>query len=379
MSHSLRYLNEIIQKTLEKKMVFLGGPRQVGKTTLALGLISPTASEQHPAYFNWDYAISAEKIKKVEFPSNEKLLVFDEIHKYVRWRNLIKGIYDTQKSLHQFLVTGSARLDYYSRGGDSLLGRYRYFRLHPFSLAELNTTPNASDVTTLLKFGGFPEPLYGQNEAEWRIWQRDRLRRIIREDLRDLERVQEITLLELLVDMLPNRVGSVLSVNSLREDLQVDHKTVERWLSILENLYICFRILPYGAPKIRAVKKEKKLYLWDWSSIESPGAKFENLIASQLLKYCHYIEDIEGYGMELRFIRDTDKREVDFVVLRDKKPIFAVECKTGEQQIQPAIRYFAERTSIPFFYQVHLGTKDFQIDNVRVLPFTKFVTELGLP
>ena len=136
-------------------------------------------------------------------------------------------------------------------------------------------------------------------------------------------------------------------------------------MTILENLYVCFRIPPFGSSKIRAVKKEKKLYLWDWSPIESEGTKFENLVASQLLKYCHFLEDTEGHAMELRFIRDKDKREIDFVVIKGKKPIFAVECKTGESQINPSIFYFKERTSIPFFYQVHRGAKDYQKENIR--------------
>ncbi len=377
--NSERYLTNLIKKILLKKMVFLGGPRQVGKTTLSLRLLSPDATESHPAYLNWDNPNTAAQIKKLELPGGEPLLVFDEIHKYARWRNLVKGIYDTKKSTTKIMVTGSARLDYYSKGGDSLLGRYRYLRLHPLSLMELSTNPSASDLKALLRFGGFPEPFYSQSESEHRIWHRDRIYRVIREDLRDLERVNEISLIELLVEALPPRVGSVLSINSLREELQIDHKTVSRWLTILENLYVCFRIPPFGAPKIRAVKKENKLYLWDWSVLQDEGARFENLVASQLLKYCHFVEDSEGFKMELRFLRDTDKREVDFVVLRDKKPLFAVECKTGDRHVAPAIKYFRDRTKIPQFFQVHLGTKDFEQEGIRVLPFRSFVKNLDLP
>jgi uncharacterized protein len=202
---------------------------------------------------------------------------------------------------------------------------------------------------------------------------------VVREDLRDLEQVREISLIEHLVDLLPSRVGSPLSIRSLREDLQVDHKTVERWLQILENLYVCFRLSPYGAPRVRAVKKERKLYLWDWSGVEEIGPRFENLVASQLLKYCHWVEDTEGHVMELRYVRDTDRREVDFVVLRNRKPLFAVECKSGEKAIGPAVRYFAERTPIPRFYQVHRGTRHFSTGVVTVLPFVQLCQELHLP
>jgi hypothetical protein len=360
-------------------MVFIGGPRQVGKTTFALGLLGREADERHPAYLNGDHPAVPPRLRRAELPAGEPLLLLDEVHKYARWRNLLKGIYDTEKSRLKIIVTGSARLDYYRKGGDSLAGRYRYFRLHPFSLRELHRSPSRADLDALLKFGGFPEPLFEQNEAAHRIWRRDRIARVVREDLRDLEHVREISLVEHLTDLLPSKVGAPLSVKSLREDLQIDHKTAERWLQILENLYVCFRVSPYGPPRVRAVKKERKLYLWDWSSVEDAGPRFENLVASQLLKYCHWIEDTEGHAMELRYLRDTDKREVDFVVLKDRRPLFAVECKTGEKAISPAIRYFAERTPIPHFYQAHLGGRHYSTGNVTVLPFTELCRELQLP
>ena len=182
-----------------------------------------------------------------------------------------------------------------------------------------------------------------------------------------------------LAELLPGRVGSPLSIKSLSEDIQVDHKTIGRWLVTLESMYVCFRIAPFGTPKIRAVKKEQKLYLWDWSTIEDPGARWENMVASQLLKYCHWLEDSEGETMELRFIRDVDRREVDFVVLKDKRPIFAVECKTGEKAVGKSVHYFAERLQIPVFYQVHRGTAEFGNHLIRVMPFTKFCSSLGMP
>jgi uncharacterized protein len=351
----------------------------VGKTTLALSLLGPYATERHPAYLNWDDPRAAAALRKVELPPNESLLICDEVHKYARWRNLLKGIYDTEKSFRQIIVTGSARLDYYRKGGDSLANRYRYFRLHPFSLRELDPKPSESHLDALIRFGGFPEPLFRQDAAENRIWQRDRMARVLREDLRDLERVREVSLVEQLVDLLPERVGAPLSVANLRQDLAVDHKTVEHWLTILENMYVCFRLPPFGAHRVRAVKKEKKLYLWDWSAVVDPGARFENLVACQLLKYCHWIEDTKGFRMELRFLRDTDRREVDFVVLRDGKPQFAVECKTGERAISRAVHYFAERAPIPRFFQVHRGERHYQSGKVTVLPFTRLCTELELP
>ena len=374
-----RYLEIPVSDALKRKMVFVGGPRQVGKTTFALGFLGKNADETHPAYLNWDHPGVPPRLRNAELPAGESLLLLDEIHKYARWRNLLKGIYDTEKSRRKIIVTGSARLDYYRKGGDSLAGRYRYFRLHPFSLRELNRKPTRADLEALLKFGGFPEPLFAQNEAEHRIWQRDRISRVVREDLRDLEHVREISLIEHLTDLLPSKVGSPLSVKSLCEDLQIDHKTAERWLQILENMYVCFRILPFGAPRIRAVKKARKLYLWDWSGVAGAGPRFENMVASQLLKFCHWQEDTQGHAMELRYLRDTDKREIDFVVLKNRKPVFAVECKLGERAIGPALHYFAGRTPIPRFYQTHLGERHFETGKVTVLPFIKLCQELELP
>jgi hypothetical protein len=270
-------------------------------------------------------------------------------------------------------------LDYYSKGGDSLQGRYHHYRLHPFSLTELNTNPTKADFEVLLNYGGFPEPCLKTDEKFWRRWQRERLQRVIYEDIRNLESVKEISLLELLADELPHRVGAPLSVKNLKETLQVAHETVDRWINIFERMYHCFRILPYGPRRVRAVKKEQKLYLWDWSMVPETGPKFENFMAAQLLKYCHFMEDTEGYRMELRFLRDTDKREIDFVVLKEKNPLFAVECKTGEKDVNPALFYFKDRTRIPELFQVHTGTKDYEKKGIRVLPVETFCKELHMP
>jgi predicted AAA+ superfamily ATPase len=375
-----RYLSEQVQDDLREKMVFVGGARQVGKTTFALGYLEPSKPD-NPAYLNWDNVQVRSSLMRGELPPNEKLIILDEVHKYARWRNLVKGFYDTYRGRTSFLITGSARLDLFRRGGDSLQGRYHYHRLHPFSPREINKSPTRSDVEQLLKFGGFPEPFIKAEERSWRRWQRERLTRVVYDDIRDLENVREISLIELLVEELPDRVGSPLSVRNLQNTLQVAHETAERWLAILERVYLCFRIPPFGAPRIRAVKKEQKLYLTDWSRVTGSGERFENFVACQLLKYCHFIEDSEGFPMELRFLRDTDKREIDFVVLKEKRPLFAVECKTGERGISPAVSYFRERTVIPSFYQVHLGTKDWgdAERNVRVLPYHVFCKELALP
>ncbi len=372
----LRYLSSTIEQFLEKKMVFLGGPRQVGKTTLALSFLEPPTTT-NPAYLNWDSLEDKAALRTGRLPDS-KIVVLDEIHKFRPWRNLVKGFYDKKKNIQKFIITGSARLDYYRRGGDSLLGRYRYLRLHPLSIAELGLQTK-EQVLKLLAFGGFPEPYFSGNETEWKLWNRERIHRLIHDDIRDLELVRDISSIELLAEALPERVGSPLSINNLALDLSVHHRTAENWVKILERTYYCYRIPPFGSPKINAVKKEQKLYLWDWSSINSSGAKFENFVASHLLKYCHYLEDTQGDMMELRFLRDIDKREVDFVVLKNKKPLFAVECKTGEKSVSDHIKYFKARTSIPMFYQVHLGTMNYRPDErIQILPFAEFSHVVGL-
>ncbi|MCY4523585.1 MAG: AAA family ATPase [Halobacteriovoraceae bacterium] len=358
-------------------MVFVGGPRQVGKTTLGLAFLRPS-SEKNPAYLSWDILQHRKNILKNQIPLQYTTLVFGEIHKFKHWRGLMKGLYDENRSDHSFLVTGSARLDHFSKGGDSLMGRYFYYCLHPFSLMEMNPNPNKGDLETLMKFGGFPEPLFRQSEDDWRRWQNSRRHQVVYDDLRDLERVKEISLIELLLESLPERVGSPLSVNSLRQDLSVSHQSVESWIKLLEVLYMLFRIPPYGGPRIRAVKKERKLYFWDWSCIESEGFRFENLVACHLLKYCHYQRDVKGLKMELRYLRDIDKREVDFIVLKNKKPMFAVECKLKETNLSPSLGHFQKKLSIPRCYQVHLASKDFGNDkqNGRCLPFVTFCREV---
>jgi len=337
-----RYNEEAIKKDLSRKMVFMAGPRQVGKTTFAKKLIHKSGGSVDKWYMNWDAADDRERIIREHFPAGNGLLVLDEIHKYSRWRQVVKGLYDKRSEDLQILVTGSAKLDYYRHGGDSLQGRYHFHRLHPFSLAELKSD-STSDLRHLLYYGGFPEPFLSGSEKESKRWSREYRSRLVREDLHDLERVKDIALIERMVLRLPDLVGSPLSINALREDLQVSHKTVARWLMILENLYMIFRIYPFGAAKIRAVKKEAKHYHLDWTVVKDIGARFEDLTSCHLLKWCHFMADTEGRDVELRYFRDIDKREVDFVLTEDGKPIHFIECKKTYRGRNIALRYLKQR------------------------------------
>jgi predicted AAA+ superfamily ATPase len=361
---------DFISRDLQKKMVFLGGPRQVGKTTLATSMLDKYF-DGHPAYLNWDNEQARKVILKSLWPKEEPLIIFDEIHKRKGWQSLVKGIWDTWKNTQKFLITGSARLDIFRKGGDSMLGRYHYYRIHPYTLPELGNT--SENLSILFKFGGFPEPLIEQNEIELRRWNLQRVAKLVRVDLRDLEDVSDLDKVELLAEALPSRVGSTLSYRSLAEDLEVSDKTVKRWVQILDSLYYCYLVHPFGSSKIKAVKKASKLYLWDWSPLEEPGAKFENMVASHLSKLCDFWQDVMGYRAELCYIRDETGKECDFVVLRDRKPIFAVECKVSDTEISPSMMYFRGKLNIPKWYQVHMGDKTrILAPDLMSLPFRKF-------
>lgn len=359
-------------------MVFLSGPRQCGKTTLAQSLfeeLKVTSPEER--YLNWDNTKDRERILREEFPSDKGLFILDEIHKYTRWRQLLKGLYDKRKATLQILVTGSAKLDFYRRGGDSLQGRYHHLRLHPLSVNEINSQ-NA--VKELFTFGGFPEPFLLKSEDESRRWSREYRTRLIREELLDLERVKEVSLLEKLTLRLPELVGSLLSINALREDLQIAHQTAARWIELLERMYHIFRIYPFGAPRIRAVKKEAKHYHFDWNVVASTGARFENLIACHLLKECHYLEDTKGLDRELKYFRDTDGREVDFVIVEGRKPLYFIEAKARERDVSPSLRYLkAKFPNVPAV-QVLLEFDDDLVnrDGIRICNAQRFLKELAV-
>ena len=390
-----RYLEPYIKKDLEERMVFIGGARQVGKTTLSQQ-IGNLYYPDNFCYFNWDWRVDRKAIINEEFPADKKLFIFDEIHKYRRWKNFLKGFYDKNKKKIKILVTGSSRLDIYRRGGDSLLGRYRFLRLHPLSLREIVgflksdikpftplSFPKKIDdkiqkvFNRLLKFGGFPEVYLKNDEVFLRRWHNERIERIIREDIREIETIRDISMLEVLVELLPERVGSILSLNSLREELEVSFKSVKLWMDILERFYYHFRLYPYQTKKIKALKKEPKLYFWDWSEIQKESARFENMIASHLLKFVHFLYDVYGWRAELFYLRDVEKREVDFLVVIDKKVWFAVEVKLSSSDLSKNLKYFAQKLKIPFLYQVVKEEGiDFLRQNTRIISAGKFLMGL---
>ena len=384
-----RYLESAIATDLAGKMVFVAGSRQVGKTTLARRILRAWDAG---AYLSWDSREDRREIRAARWPGGRALVALDELHKWRGWKGWLKGEFDKHRERLRFLVTGSARLDVYRRGEDSLQGRYHHHRLHPFSCAEvsggavpaepgqelrLSARGDPDLVSSLLQFGGFPEPFLAQAARTLRRWQKERLDRFFREDVRDLEPIRDLSTFELLADLLPGRVGSLLSLNALREDLDVSHRALTHWMNVLETMYHVFRVRPYSGHRTRTLTKMPKAYMWDGSAVPDRAARFENLVASHLLKLCHFLEDSEGHAVALRYLRDRQGREVDFLVTIGRKPWFAVEAKLSETRVDPALVYFKQRLAIPWAYQVTLeGTRDFVESGVRVVPASRFLAAL---
>jgi predicted AAA+ superfamily ATPase len=339
----MRYITPYILDDLKKKMVFIGGPRQVGKTTLAQAVLS----DSYPSgrYLNWDFDEDRQDILHKKWSTKNNLLVFDELHKFPRWKTWIKGLYDVLHEIHAVLVTGSARLDVYRRGGDSLLGRYHYWRLHPFTLDEIpkGISPKEA-LKRLMTVGGFPEPFLDGDERSARRWRRERFDRILREDIRDLESVRNIQLLGLFLDSLRHRVGGLVTISNLANDLEISPKTGKAWLEVLERMYLAFCVRPYTKSLPRAVLKPPKVYFFDNADVlGQEGERFENLVATSLLKRLHFLEDRDGYRYELRYIRDKEGREVDFAVVKEGKLEELIEVKHSDENVSKSILYYAQR------------------------------------
>lgn len=339
---------------LKKKMVFIAGPRQVGKTTLGKKIINRCKGN----YLSYDDSDDRRKILKKEYPT-DTYVCLDEFHKYQRWKSYLKGVFDKYQDTLHILVTGSARLDIYQKSGDSLLGRYYLYHLHPLTLAELNKKEIAlpGDIHTpldhfhgldeLIRFGGFPEPFIQQSEREHRRWSNQRRELLIKEDLRELSDIQLVSIVENLMLLLPERIGTLFSYTALSQDLKVSIPTVQSWLSVFEKLYIVYKILPYSKKINRSIQKRPKYYLWDWSQLENTGNKFENLVASHLFKAATLWTDLGLANCSLHYIHTRDGREVDFLVQKSSKPWFLVEAKISGHHFSKSLCYFSEQLMIP--------------------------------
>lgn len=350
-----RYLSATIEKDLDKKLVLLSGPRQAGKTTLAKHL-----NFRSSEYYNYDVTQDRRILHKEDWPRDKDLIVFDEIHKMKKWKNWLKGVWDGRTGNERYLVTGSARLNWLKRSGDSLAGRFYSYRLHPFSYNEVVHIKGKDTLPLLLERGGFPEAFLAKSEREHLLWRRSHIDRILRDDVSSLLQVSDLKAIEMLVDMLAERVGSGVSYSSLAEDLKVSAPTVKRWIELLENLFVVFSVYPYTKASFRSLRKEPKIYFFDTGRIpaapEFRGARLENLVATHLLKRNHFLEDTTGKKYELYYVRDKEKREVDFLTTADKKIEKIVEVRSSDNEFSPALIYYAERLGSPA-YQVVLSLK----------------------
>ncbi|MDO9181209.1 MAG: ATP-binding protein [Bacteriovorax sp.] len=319
------YINEFIHK----KIILISGPRQSGKTTLS------KMGHKNFVYLNYDNEDDRKTIKEMSWDKKIKLIIFDELHKKTKWKQWLKGIYDKNDFQNNFIVTGSARLDTFKKVGDSLAGRYFHYRLHPLDVREIcNIDKNilADDaIETILNYSGFPEPYLANNKRFYNLWKKTHLDIILRQDLIALEDVRDLKSIELLIDLLKERVGSPISYSNLARDLQVSDKTVKHWLQILENIYVIFKLTPFSKNIARSNLKQPKYYFYDIARVTaSDGAKFENLIACSLLKEVQFRSDCLGEDWELAYLSKKGGLEIDFAITFENKLKYAIEVKLSD-------------------------------------------------
>lgn len=359
-------------------------------------------------YFNWDVAAHRKILSTQIFSGktallgeDRKIIVFDEIHKYPRWKNALKGLFDQNEPSTHWIVTGSAAMNVYKKGQDSLVGRSFTYHLFPFSVAEIVgkkddgysidqlidcSFSTADDQTNsifekLMNYGGFPEPFMKESEAFLSKWRTSRLDKMVNQDLSSIEHLKNMSLVEQLIYLLPDRVGSPLSINSLREDLEVHFTTAKHWIELLERIFYGFSVSPYSEKLSRAFKKERKWYLWDWTEIENKGYRFENLVAVHLFKFVNYVNDLGLGKTSLHYLRDKEKREVDFMICKDKKPFILIECKHGDVKPSDSLFYFSKRLKAKRTIQLtaeNIQPAFFKKDDVsvEVVPAASFLREL---
>lgn len=333
-----------IIKDLHKKIVFLVGPRQVGKTWLAKEVAKEFA---HALYLNYDRAEDRDIIRQEAWLESTELLILDELHKMKNWKNYLKGVYDTKSVSLKILVTGSARLDTWRRSGDSLAGRYFTHHLLPFSPAELKNEELGRDLDRFIERGGFPEPFLSESGVEADRWRLQYIDGLLRKDILDFEVVHDLRAMELVLELLRARVGSPLSIASLARDVSVSPNTVKRYLDIFAALYIVFSVPPYARNIARSLSRMAKIYFFDTGFVSGDsGAKYENFMALNLLKHVYYLRDYQGKTVELRYVRTKDGKEVDFCLVEENKPQVIIEVKNSDNQLDPSLKFFADRYNL---------------------------------
>ncbi|MBP7654747.1 ATP-binding protein [Candidatus Dependentiae bacterium] len=393
---------------LPKKMLFLYGPRQSGKTTTAKKIIK----QKGGSYFNWDdLTVRREYLKNPRFlydyikPGKDNIFVFDEIHKLKNWKNTLKGIYDEFSDKCQIIVTGSARLDTFLKAGDSLAGRYFGYKFNPFGVSEFaqkfsvienNASPLSyewieknfqyitngnkkikSSFENLYSLTAFPEPLISNNKRFVNKWSNDYIRQISREDIQTLAAIENITTIENLMLLLPERLSSPLQAQSIADDLQISYKTVVRYIDLLKRVFLIFEVPPYNKSLARAIKKEKKIYFYDYSLAVNEGSRFENFIALNILMYVNRLNDCGIGSYSLHFLKDKDGHEVDFIIANKTKPLLLIEVKLSETDLSKSAHYWINKLNIPFIQLVkNLDTPILKQNNAMILPAAGYLQYL---
>ena len=351
-----RIQKEQIIKDLNKKMVFLTGPRQVGKTWLAKDIAKDFPKS---IYLNYDSLSDRKIIKDEAWLESTDLLILDELHKMPMWKNYLKGVFDTKPEHMKILVTGSARLETFRQSGDSLAGRYFRHRLLPFSPVE---TSSAS-LEKYMSQGGFPEPFLADDERDADRWRMQYIDGLIRTDILDFEKIHDFRAMQTVLELLKSRVGSPVSYKSIAGDTEVSPNTVKKYIQILESLFIIFRVTPYSKNIARSILKEPKIYFFDTGMVDGDeGVRFENTVANCLIKHvCHQV-DFYGKPYSLNYLRTKDKAEVDFCLVNNNKPELMIEVKRSDSTPGKALLNFNKKYSIPGL-QVVLHLKHERLEN----------------
>ena len=386
-----------------RQMLFLMGPRQVGKTTVCRA-VSENFDELF--YLNWDNTAHraivlggpdavAEHLELSRLREEPPVVVFDEIHKWGKWKDFLKGFFDTYEGNVRIAVTGSARLDVYRSGGDSLMGRYFGYRMHPLTPAELLRPRVPGDAPVeppmaldddqwegLWRFGGFPEPFDRRDERFYNRWRRLRSQLLFEEDLRELTRIRELSQVEVLAELLVERVGAHVTYSSFARDLGASVNTIKNWLETLERLYFCFSIRPWHKNVTRSLRKQPKYYLWDWSLVDDPGMRVENMVASSLLKAAHLWTDLGIGEFSLHFLRDKQQNEVDFVLVRDGEPWVLIEVKSSaSRSLSSSLFRFRDQLDPVHVFQVamdadYVDRNCFELDEPTIVPARTLLSQL---